>query len=147
MANTSVKKGTGLYLDIVALVLAVAGIVAMVMSSTSGYEFDSMALYLGLTVASVLLVVVAIYLDFSSAKKGPSPIASIALGIAIFLLIFSGVQVVGSRALTISGLFSWNSMDTGGWDMFYKAVASAGCLVVSALFLLVGCFLPVAKKN
>lgn len=146
MANTSVKKGAGLYLDIIAIVVAVVGIVAMVLSSSSGYEFDSLGLYLCLTVVGVALVIVAIALDLNS-KKGPSVVSTIALGVAIFLLVFSGVQVVGSRALTISGLFSWNSMDTGGWDMFYKAVASAVCLVVSALILLIGSFLPIAKKS
>lgn len=146
MANTSVKKGAGLYLDIIAIVVAVVGIVAMVLSSSSGYEFDSLGLYLCLTVVGVALVIVAIALDLNS-KKGPSVVSTIALGVAIFLLVFSGVQVVGSRALTISGLFSWNSMDTGGWDMFYKAVASAACLVVSALILLIGSFLPIAKKS
>lgn len=146
MANTSAKKGAGLYIDIVAMILAVVGIVVMVLSSTSGYEFDSLPLYLGLTIVGVVLVAVAVWSDLRSVDRGPSLLSMLAIGVAIFLLVFSGVQVVGSRALTISGLFSWNSMDTGGWDMFYKAVVSCVCLVVSSLLLVIGSFLPIAKK-
>ena len=145
MANTSVKKGAGLYLDIIAVILAVVGIVAMVMSNTTGYEFDSLALYLGLSVVGAVLVLAAVALDLKSAK-GPSVVSTIAIGVAIFIFVFAGVQTVGSRALTISGLFSWNSLDTGGWDMFYKAVVCAACLVVSSLLLVVSSFMPIAKK-
>lgn len=142
------KKGVGLYFDIVAIVLAVIGIIAMVVSSTMGvgYEFGGMPLYLAASVVAIALVAVAVVTDTKNADKGPGIIAMIALGVAILLLVYSGVQVVASRALAISGLFSWNSMDTTGWQVFYAAVVSAAGLVGSAVVLTIGCFLPIAKK-
>lgn len=152
MSSTTVKKGVGLYLDAVAVVLAVVGMVAMVVSSNmgEGYEFSGLAMCLGLAVVAILLVVAAVYTDLKVVEKDGAKNAGLvsvfALGVAIFLMVFCGVQVVASRALSISGLFSWNSMDTTGWQMFYAAAASAGCFVVSAVLLVVGCFLPAGKK-
>lgn len=142
------KKGVGLYFDIVAIVLAVIGIIAMVVSSTMGvgYEFAGLPIYLVASIAAIALVAVAIVTDTKAVDKGPGIIAMIALAVAILLLVYSGVQVVASRALTISGLFSWNSMDATGWKMFYAAVVSAAGLVGSAVVLMIGCFLPIAKK-
>ncbi|MCI6274373.1 MAG: hypothetical protein MR874_07965 [Coriobacteriaceae bacterium] len=147
MAATTAKKGVGLYLDAVAIVLAVAGIVAMIVSGTmgSGYEFSGLPLYACACVLAVALIVVAIYTDLKCAEKGPGLVALFALGVAIFLLAYSGIQVVSSRALTISGLFSWNSMDTTGWHMFWAAATSAGCLLASSVLLTIGGFLPIAK--
>ncbi|WP_321971263.1 hypothetical protein [Paratractidigestivibacter sp.] len=148
MSSTNAKKGIGLYLDVVAMVLAVAGIIAMVVSTTmgEGYEFAGLGMCIALAVVAIALVVVAIYTDMQGVEKGPGLVALFALGVAIFLMVYVGVQVVSSRALSISGLFSWNSMDTTGWSMFYAAVASAGCFLVGAILLVVGCFLPIAKK-
>lgn len=148
MASASVKKGAGLYADVVAIILAVVGIIAMFVSNSfgAGYEFSGIALNCVMAVVGIALVVVAVYTDTQRAEKGPGLVALFALGIAIFLFVYCGVQVVASRVLTISGLFSWNSMDTTGWQMFYAAVVSAAGLVLSAVVLTVGCFLPIAKK-
>lgn len=148
MSSTTVKKGVGLYLDVIAAVLAVVGIIAMVVSSNmgEGYEFSGLAMCIGLAVVAIALVAVAVYMDTKGADKGPGIVATIALGVAIFLFVYCGVQVVASRALSISGLFSWNSMDTTGWQMFYAAAVSAGAFVLAAVLLVVGGFLPIAKK-
>lgn len=150
MSSTTVKKGVGLYLDVVAVVLAVVGIIAAVVSTTmgEGYEFSGLAMCICLAVVAIALVAVAAYTDLKSAEKGEGAgiVSMIALGVAIFLMVFCGVQVVASRALAISGLFSWNSMDTTGWQMFYAAATSAGSFVLGAVLLTVACFLPTAKK-
>ena len=150
MSSTTVKKGVGLYLDVVAVVLAVVGIIAAVVSTTmgEGYEFSGLAMCICLAVVAIALVAVAAYTDLKSAEKGEGTgiVSMIALGVAIFLMVFCGVQVVASRALAISGLFSWNSMDTTGWQMFYAAATSAGGFVLGAVLLTVACFLPTAKK-
>lgn len=149
MADTTSKKGAGLIIDAIAIVLAIVGIVTMVVSSNigTGNEIAGLPLYLCLSIVAVALVVAAIWMDLKNADKGPSLVVMFALGIAIFLLAYSGIQVVSSRALTISGLFSWNSMDTVGWNMFKVAATSTGCLVVSAVLLAVGSFLPIAKGS
>ena len=148
MSSINAKKGIGLYLDVVAMVLAVVGIIAMAVSSNmgEGYEFSGLGMCIALAVVAIALVAVAIYTDLKNVEKGPGLVAVFALGVAIFLMVYCGVQVVASRALSISGLFSWNSMDTTGWQMFYAAATSAGCFVVGAILLTVGCFLPIAKK-
>lgn len=150
MSSTTVKKGVGLYLDVVAVVLAVVGIIAAVVSTTmgEGYEFSGLAMCICLAVVAIALVAVAAYTDLKSAEKGEGAgiVSMIALGVAIFLMVFCGVQVVASRALAISGLFSWNSMDTTGWQMFYAAATSAVGFVLGAVLLTVACFLPTAKK-
>ncbi len=148
MSSATVKKGAGLYACVAAIVLALVGIVAMFVSNSfgAGYEFSGIAMTCVLAVVGIALVAVAVYTDTQRAEKGPGLVALFALAVAIFLFVYCGVQVVASRALTISGLFSWNSMDTTGWQMFYAAVVSAAGLVLSAVVLTVGCFLPIAKK-
>ena len=50
-----------------------------------------------------------------------------------------------SRILLISGLFSWNSMNTAGWKVFYVSVASMVCYVVSIILLIISAFLKTVK--
>ncbi len=150
MSSTTVKKGVGLYLDVIAVVCAVVGIVAMFVSGNmgEGYEFSGLGMCACLAVVAIVLVCVAVYTDVKRAEKGQGAglVGLFALAVAIFLMVYCGVQVVASRALSISGLFSWNSMDTTGWQMFYAAATSAGGFVLGAVLLTVGCFLPAAKR-
>ena len=97
--------------------------------------------------SAIALVVVSMMLDAKSADKGPGIVSLLALGVAIFILAYAGIQVVASRALNISAIFSWNSGDTTGWSMFYAAAASAGCMVVSAVLLTVAGFMPTFKRR
>lgn len=149
MSTTTAKKGIGFFIEAVALVLAVIGIVAMVVSGSMGvgYEFPNMPVYLVLSVVAIALVVVSMALDAKSADKGPGIVSLLALGVAVFILAYAGIQVVASRALNISAIFSWNSGDTTGWSMFYAAAASAGCMVVSAVLLTVAGFMPTFKRR
>ena len=48
---------------------------------------------------------------------------------AWLLLLFSAVigGIIMNRVLLISGLFSWNSGNTPGWNVFYASVVSIAC--------------------
>ena len=54
---------------------------------------------------------------------------------------------INARILLISGLFSWNSMNTVGWQIFYLMIASCVCLLVGVIFMIVGAFSRVVKEN
>ena len=63
--------------------------------------------------------------------------------VGLFAAVICGMIL--SRILLISGLFSWNSMNTAGWKVFYVSVASMVCYVVSIILLIISAFLKTVK--
>lgn len=135
------KSGASTVTDIIAIVLAIAGIVLMFMSnavSASDAVPTTYAVCIG--IGAVCLVV-----DIIAGKN--NDILSLLLKVAAVILItIPGVYITTDRILTISGLFSWNSMGSG-FTMFYESVASTACCVVSALVVVIGSFMGSGKKK
>ena len=141
------KRGFGLYLDAVGIVLAVAvaGAVATVLCSTKSadYALAGLPLYLVLIVAAIALTVAGV---LAQAKDGLNPIvANACSAVAVFALVFTGIKVIGARVILASGLFSWNVSNQIGWGVFNSTIVATVLLVVAALVLVVAAFLPAFK--
>lgn len=69
----------------------------------------------------------------------------LAVAVAVFALVFTGVKVIGARVILASGLFSWNASNQIGWGVFNSTIVATVLLVVAALVLVVAAFLPAFK--
>ena len=140
------KQGAAFYFNVVAIVLAIAGIVTMVMSSTYS-EANALAALTRLIVQSVLaivLVIGGIWADNNG--KGDGIISLAATMAAIALIVATIGNIINSRILLISGLFSFNSQNMVGWHVFYVTVACLVCYVISILAMVIGSFFKGGKK-
>ena len=144
--GTATKRGVGFYLDAVGIVLAVAGLVVTVISSTMSADnaLPSLPMYVAGIVAGIVLAALSVV--FGGKKGDTSVVSLLTCAAAVFLLAFVAISVIGSRVLLASGLLTWNASNTVGWSVFYVSVAATICLIVSALFLVVGAFAPTSKE-
>ncbi len=146
MAEKTAKKGAGLVIEAVGIVLAVVATVVMAYSNSisSDYALASFGTYIAFAVVGIALACVAIWADLADVARGL--VTMLCLGVAVFLLTYAGIQVVGERIIAISSLFSWNSANATGWTVFYSTVATLVLYLVSSVVLVIGSFLPIAKK-
>ena len=139
------KQGAAFYFNVGAIVLAIAGIVTMVMSSTYS-EANALAALTRLIVQSVLaivLVIGGIWADNNG--KGDGIISLAATMAAIALIVATIGNIINSRILLISGLFSFNSQNMVGWHVFYITVACLVCYVVAIVSMIIGSFCKATK--
>ena len=140
------KQGAAFYFNVVAIVLAIAGIVTMVMSSTYS-EANALAALTRLIVQSVLAVVlVAGGIWAANTGKDDNGILGMFASMAAIALIVATIgNIINSRILLISGLFSFNSQNMVGWHVFYVTVACLVCYVISILAMVIGSFFKATK--
>lgn len=139
------KQGKAFYFNVLSAVLGIAALIAMVISSTmtEAYALNSFSLYVLGTIVGIILIALIIYSanhwgnqDYIGALSGVA-------AVALFSAVIGGI--IMNRILLISGLFSWNSGNTPGWNVFYASVAAIVCFVVSILLLIIGSFLKSVK--
>ena len=140
------KQGAAFYFNVVAIVLAIAGIVTMVMSSTYS-EANALAALTRLVVQSVLaIVLVAGGIWAANTGKDDTGILGMFASMAAIALIVATVgNIINSRILLISGLFSFNSQNMVGWHVFYITVACLVCYVVAIAAMIIGSFCKATK--
>ena len=140
------KQVAAFYFNVVAIVLAVAGTIAMVMSSTYS-EANALAALTRLIVQSVLAVVlVAGGIWAANDGKDDNGILGLAATMAAIALIVATIgNIINSRILLISGLFSFNSQNMVGWHVFYITVACLVCYVVAIVSMIIGSFCKATK--
>ena len=64
---------------------------------------------------------------------------------AIALIVATIGNIINSRILLISGLFSFNSQNMVGWHVFYITVACLVCYVVAIVAMIIGSFCKATK--
>lgn len=146
MSDFMKKQSIAFYLNAIALVLGIAGLVLTIVSSTitAAYSYNALGLMIVLGVAGIVLCVGAIY--------APNKLGNHNLVSAICTLGAIGAYwaVIGNiildRVLLVSGLFSYNAHNKIGWTVFYVSVAAIACLLVAILMLIVGSFLKSVKE-
>lgn len=139
------KQGAAFYFNVAAIILSIAGIIAMVMSSTYS-EANALADLNELIMESlgaILLIIGSIWVANSNRANSVASLASI-MG-AIALTVSTIGNVISSRILLISGLFSFNSQNTVGWHVFYVTVVCLVLYVASILAMIIGSFLKETK--
>lgn len=139
------KKGIGLYLDLVAVVLGVVGVVATVVCSSmnSDYKLDNLPILIAEAVVAIVLVLAAIVND---KRGGKNLVSGLCVAVAVALLVYAGISLVSTRVLLASSLFSWNSANASGWAVFYASIVAAAAMIIGALVLVVGGFFRTFKE-
>lgn len=145
MANFLKKQGVGFYFNVLALILGLAGLIVMGVSNSTAaaYAYNNYTTYNTLLVAGVALIALAIA---SPNRLGNHDIAS-TVGVLGAIAAFTWVvgSVINERILLISGLFSYNSGNMVGWQVFYITVGALVCLLVAVLLLIIGAFCKSVK--
>mgnify|MGYP006939719339 CR=1 FL=1 len=141
------KRGCGLVVDAVGIVLAIAGAVVTVMCSTKSadYALADLPLYLALVAVAVVLTVLG---ALAQGRDGVNPLVpTLCSAASVFALVHVGVKVIGARVILASGLFSWNASNKIGWGVFEVSVVATALLVLAALVLAIAAFLPAFKDD
>ena len=127
------------------LLLAIAGLVSMIISSTMStanvlYGLPSLVIF-----GIIGLVFIAVQLVAPSAwrKNGYLSLVAIMGAIVMFTMIIG--NVLNSRVLLISGLFSFNSQNTVGWNVLFVTIVSMVCFLVAILLLIISAFMKSNK--
>lgn len=139
------KQGTAFYFNALSAVIGIVALIAMIVSSTmtEAYALNSFPLFVLGAIAGVLLIVIAVYAANRWGNYDYVSTVSVIAAIALFSAVMGGIIL--NRVLLISGLFSWNSGNTPGWNVFYASVVSIVCFVVSILLMIIGSFLKSVK--
>ncbi len=117
----------------------------MIVSSTmsEAYALNSFPIYVLGAIASILLIGFAIYADNRWGNYGIAGTASLVGAVALFSALLGGMIL--NRILLISGLFSWNSGNEIGWNVFYASVVAIAGFVLSILLIIIGSFMKSVK--
>lgn len=140
------KLTLGGYLNAVAVLTGIVGLVLVIfghtMSAANGLTNIATVVALG-----IVGVVAAFVTLFSTFKSGNHNTLGAACGLAAIALYLYVIGTSASqRVLMIAGLFSYNSMNTEGWRVFYVNVAAWVLLLLGALLLIVSSFMKSVKE-
>ena len=139
------KQGPAFYFNILSEAAGIAAFIAMVISSTmnEAYALNSFPLFVLGAIAGILLILIAVYAANRWGNYDYVGTLSGVAAVALFSAVIGGIIL--NRVLLISGLFSWNSGNTPGWNVFYASVVSIACFVISIVLLIIGSFLKSVK--
>ncbi len=140
------KQGLAFYLNVLAVILGIVGVILTVVSSTMTTDnaLSNLPVLVIAGIVGIILVCIAIYAPNRWGNHDPVSFISVVAAIALYSYLFGAA--VSQRIMLIAGLFSYNSGNTAGWSIFYVSVAAWVCLIVGILFLIVGSFLKSVKE-
>lgn len=139
------KKGIAFYLNIVAVILGIAGTVLASYSSSLSTENALSNNTLVMAAGFVGAILVAVGVGMTQSKGDDNPITAVSVLAAIALYSYVYGQCILQRILLIAGLFSYNSGNTVGWNVFYACIGCAVCMIVACILLIVGSFCKSVK--
>ncbi len=147
MANFLKKLSVGSYLNVIAAVAGIVGLIAMIVSNgvSSAYALKTAGMLTLMGVCGILLALVAVWSPTKFGNHDYISTVAVVAAVALFMAIV-GTMIL-DRILMIAGLFSYNSQNMTGWSVFYATVTSAVALVIACLALIIGAFTPSVKKN
>ena len=139
------KQGLGSYFNIIAAVLGVVGFAAAVMSSnmTVTYRLGNIGTIVILGICGTVLAIAAVYFPNRFGNYDILGSAAVLLAIACYAAAFG--KVLSERILLIAGLFSYDSVNTTGWSVFYVTAVAMGAFVIGCLVLIIGAFMKSVK--
>ena len=147
MANFLKKLSVGSYLNVIAAVTGIVGLIAMIASNgvSSAYALKTAGTLTLMGVCGILLALVAVWSPTKFGNHDYISTVAVVAAVALFMAIV-GTMIL-DRILMIAGLFSYNSQNMTGWSVFYATVTTAVALVIACLALIIGAFTPSVKKN
>lgn len=131
-------------LRLLALILIAAALVIMLVCNAHGIDYafnNTSTLLLGMLVALLATGLAGFAHTVGALRKLPNWTSFVASLGGILVSVLTVFFAVSRRVLLFSGLFSWNSMNTVGWEVFRFTVAMCACLFVAAVLLVVACFI------
>lgn len=147
MSDFMKKQSVGAYFNIIAAILGIVGIVAAAICSnmTVTYALGNLGTIALFGILGILLAVAGIVLPNIFGNHDILSTVSVLGAIALFTAAFG--QVLSERILLIAGLFSYDSVNTVGWQVFYVTVVSIVGFIVGALVLIIGAFTRSVKER
>ena len=139
------SKGTGVKtskLSVIGAIFGIAGLVAMYASNMLS-PADALVNQTTYTIYVVIGVVLAI--AAFAVKNDIVNLIGNAGAIALFVYAFG--NMLNDRVLTIAGLFSYNAMNTNGWNCFFATIASVVLFVIAAVLLIAASFASAEKTK
>jgi len=133
-------KNTSSKINVVAAVLALAAVILAFVSHsmTEANALINLGTVIAAGVAAVVLLVATVVV-----KNDIVSLVGILGAIACNMVVLN--YTVSERILMIAGIFSYDSANVDGWNVFYVVVASCVCVVLSCVATMVGAFIK--EKN
>ena len=140
MAEFMKKLSVGSYFNIVAAILGIVGLIAALICSnmTLTYQLGNMGTIGCFAFVGTVLALASVYLATVFGNADIAGTAALLLSIACFAAAFG--NVLSERILLIAGLFSYDSVNTVGWKVFYVTVVAMAAFLVGCLVLIIGAF-------
>ena len=147
MSEFMKKQRASAYFNCLAAILGIVGIIAAVVCSkmTVTYALGNLGTVVLLGLCGIALIICAIILPNIFGDRDILGTAAVLGAIALFTTAFG--KVLSERILLIAGLFSYDSVNTVGWQVFYATIVSFVGFLVGALVLIIGSFLRSVKKG
>ncbi len=147
MANFLKKLSVGSYLNVIAAVAGIVGLIAMIVSNgvSSAYALKTAGMLTLMGVCGILLALVAVWSPTKFGNHDYISTVAVVAAVALFMAIV-GTMIL-DRILMIAGLFSYNSQNMTGWSVFYAIVVCAVALVIANVALIIGAFTKSVKEK
>ncbi len=146
MTDIMKKQGIGAYFNIIAAILGIVGIIAAAICSgmTVTYSLGNLGKIIGLAICGSLLALVAVCAPNKLGNHDILSTAAVMGAIALFATAFG--NVLSERILLIAGLFSYDSVNTVGWQVFYVTVVAIAAFLIACIVLIIGAFTKSVKE-
>lgn len=133
------------HLAAAAVVLAVISLVLFfVTNATVSYTVTDGPIAIVCTILAIPLCGSSVFLQARCAGEFlPTVLRLLTLG----LLMAAFTIVLSDRALVAGGLFTWNDLDTYGWNAFYTGIACMVFQLLPVLLLIVSSFMRQDAKK
>ena len=139
------KQGIAFWFNAIAIIAAIVALIGTIVSSniSTAYVLGSLGMIIGLTVAGIVLLAVAIAAPMKFGNH--DFISTIALILAVAAIGFAFRELIMDRVFLIAAQFSYDAVNMTGWRVFYASAVGMGGYVVSAISLIIGSFLKSVK--
>ncbi|MCR5716637.1 MAG: hypothetical protein K6G23_07315 [Lachnospiraceae bacterium] len=146
MAEFMKKQGAGMYFNALAAILGVVGLIAAIICSnmTVTYRLGNMGQIAMLAIGGVVLCIAAICLPNYFGNRDIAGTVAVLGAIAVYAFAFGAV--LSERILLIAGLFSYDSVNTVGWQVFSVTVVSIAAFLIGDIALIIGAFTKSVKE-
>src|SRR5699024_5533184 len=115
-----------------------------VTNATVSYAVTDGPIAIACTILAILLCGGSVFLQARGAGEFlPTVLRLLTLG----LLMAAFTIVLSDRALVAGGLFTWNDLDTYGWNAFYTGIACMVFQMLPVLLLIVSSFMRQDAKK
>lgn len=145
MADFMKKQGIACWFNAIAIIAAVVALIGTIISSniSTAYVLGNLGMIVGLTVAGIVLLVVAIVAPMKFGNH--DFVSTIALVLAVAAIGFAFRELIMDRVFLIAAQFSYDAVNMTGWRVFYASAVGLGGYVISAIALIIGSFLKSVK--